>query len=61
MYMIGILGCLRIYQARHHDVFVNGHFAYAGFAAVIFTAVIGVVSCLSFLVKLRRIIPYSDC
>lgn len=43
MYMIGILGCLRLYQTRHHDVFINGHFAYAGLAAVIFTSVIGVI------------------
>ena len=44
MYMIGLLGCLRLYQARHHDVFLNAHYAYTGFAAVIFTSVIGVVS-----------------
>lgn len=43
MYIIGILGCLRLYQTRHHDVFLNGHYAFAGFAAVIFTAVIGVI------------------
>ena len=44
MYMIGVLACLRLYQTRHHDIFINGHFAYAGFAAIIFTAVLGVVS-----------------
>jgi len=43
MYIIGILGCLRLYQTRHHDVFLSAHFAYAGFAAVIFTSVIGVI------------------
>ena len=34
---------MRLYQGRHHDIFVNAHFAFAGFAAVIFTSVIGVV------------------
>ncbi|XP_065663642.1 SID1 transmembrane family member 1 isoform X2 [Hydra vulgaris] len=43
MYMIGILGCLRLYQTRHHDIFMNGHFVYAGFAAVILTSVVGVI------------------
>ena len=44
MYMIGILGCLRLYQSRHHDLIVNAHFAYAGLALIIFVAVLGVVS-----------------
>ncbi|XP_066917123.1 SID1 transmembrane family member 1-like [Clytia hemisphaerica] len=43
MYILGILCSLRLYQARHHDIFINGHFAFAGFAFVIFTSVIGVV------------------
>ena len=44
MYIIGLLGGLRLYQIRHHDVVINGHLAYASFAVVIFTSVIGVVS-----------------
>jgi len=43
MYILGVLCSLRLYQARHHDVFINGHFAYAGFAFIIFTSVIGVL------------------
>ena len=44
MYIIGILGCLRLYQSRHQDLIVNAHFAYAGLALIIFVAVLGVVS-----------------
>jgi len=43
MYIIGLLGGLRLYQIRHHDVVINGHLAYASFAVVIFTSVIGVI------------------
>jgi len=64
MYILGILCSLRLYQARHHDVFINGHFAFAGFAFVIFTAVIGVVSFVLFLFYLllgRKIPLYRVC
>ena len=43
MYIIGLLGGLRLYQTRHHDVVISGHLAYTSFALVIFTSVIGVV------------------
>jgi len=43
MYLITLLGSLKIYQQRHHDIFLNGHFAYTAFAAVIFTSVLGVI------------------
>ena len=49
MYIIGLLGGLRLYQTRHQDVVINSHLAYASFAVVIFTSVIGVVSILLFL------------
>ena len=47
MYIIGLLGGLRLYQVRHHDIVINGHLAYTSFAIVIFTSVIGVVSMIS--------------
>eukprot|EP00795_Rhopilema_esculentum_P015101 gene15101-6278_t len=43
MYIIGLLGGLRLYQIRHQDIVINGHLAYTSFAIVIFTSVIGVV------------------
>eukprot|EP00794_Sanderia_malayensis_P013936 gene13936-15388_t len=43
MYIIGLLGGLRLYQTRHHDIVINGHLAFTSFAIVIFTSVIGVV------------------
>jgi len=44
MYIITCLGIVKLYQTRHPDIAANAHLVYAGFAVIIFLAMIGVVS-----------------
>ena len=44
MYIITCLGIVKLYQSRHPDIAANAHSVYAGFACIIFIAMIGVVS-----------------
>ncbi|OQV21998.1 SID1 transmembrane family member 1 [Hypsibius exemplaris] len=43
MYLIGGLGMLKIYQARHPDIMPNAYLFYAFFALIILVTVLGVV------------------
>ena len=43
MFIIGGLGMLKIYQARHPDILPNAYIAYAFFALIIMVTVLGVV------------------
>lgn len=44
MYIIVCLGIVKLYQTRHPDIAAHAHLVYAGFAAIILVAMIGVVS-----------------
>lgn len=44
MYIIGLLGMLKIYQLRHPDINANAHVSFAIAAFFIFIAMMGVVS-----------------
>lgn len=44
MYIITCLGIVKLYQTRHPDIAANAHLVYAGFAVIIFIAMMGVVS-----------------
>ena len=44
MYIITLLGMVKVYQIRHPDIVTSAHKMYLLFAVIILIAVIGVVS-----------------